>query len=108
MHVKGTVTVPNTGTAAALDNRNKKWILKSCASLTNCISEINNTQVDDAHDIDVVMSIYKLIEHNDICWKTSGSLCQYYRDEPVLDGTNNIIDFPVDNSNGIWFKFIEK
>ena len=54
------------------------------------------------------MSMYNLIEHNDICWKTSGSLWQYYRDEPVLDGTNNIIDFPVDNSNGIWFKFIEK
>ena len=55
IHVKGTVTIPNTGTAAAPDNRNKKIIFKNCASFTNCISETNNTEADDAHDINVVM-----------------------------------------------------
>ena len=65
IHGKGTRTVPNTGTAAALNNRNKKVTFKDCASFINCISEINNTQIDVAHDIDVVMLMYNLIEYSD-------------------------------------------
>ena len=49
-----------------------------------------------------------LLEYSDIYLKTSGSLWQYFRDEPVLDGTNNIIDFPVDINNIIPFKSKEK
>ena len=41
--VKGTITINNTGTDAAPNNRNKKVIFKNCAPLTNCISKINNT-----------------------------------------------------------------
>ena len=37
--------------------------------------------------------------------KTSGSLWQYYRDEPTLDNNNNIIDFPANNNNSASFKF---
>ena len=51
------------------------------ALLTNCVSEINNTQVDNAKDIDIVMPMYNLIEYSDNYAKTSGSLWQYYRDE---------------------------
>ena len=40
--VKGTITVNNTGIAAAQNNRNKKVTFKTCAPFTNCISEINN------------------------------------------------------------------
>ena len=54
IHVKGTVTVPSTATAAAPYNRNTKVIFKNCTPFTNCISEINDTHLDDAHDIDVV------------------------------------------------------
>ena len=32
------------------------------APFTNCVSRINNTQVDDAHNINVVMPMYNLIE----------------------------------------------
>ena len=42
----------------------------------------NNTQVDNAKYIDVVMSMYSLIEYKDNYSKTSGSLWQYYRDDP--------------------------
>ena len=70
IHVNGTITVLNTGTAAGPDNRNKKVMSKYCASFTNCISEINNTQVDDAHDSDVVVPMYYLIEYNNIYLKT--------------------------------------
>ena len=44
--VKRTLTVSNTGTAAAPNNRNREVVFKNCASFTNCISGINNTQID--------------------------------------------------------------
>ena len=62
IHVKGTMRVPNIGTVAAPNNRIKKLIFKNSVSFTNCISEMNNTQVDDAHDIDVEMPMCNLIE----------------------------------------------
>ena len=59
--VKGTITVPNTGTTVAPNNRSKKEIFKNCASSTGCISKVNNTEIDNAKDIDVIMAIYKLM-----------------------------------------------
>ena len=68
--------------------RDKDVAFKNCASFINCISEINNTQIDDAKDIDIVMPMYNLIEYSDDYSKTSGSLWQYYGDEP----NNNLAD----------------
>ena len=73
--VKRTVTGENK---AARDQRNnaanKKVIFKNCVPFTNCINRVNNIQVDDAHDIDVLMSMYNLIEYSDHYLKTSGIL----------------------------------
>ena len=45
--VKGNITVNNTATAGAdANNTNKKVIFKNCAPFTDCISKINNTQID--------------------------------------------------------------
>ena len=74
------MTVENTGAAPAPNNR-KYIIIKNCAPFTDCISEINNTQIDNARDIDVVMTMYDFIEYSDNYSKTCGSLWQYYRDE---------------------------
>ena len=64
--VRGTITVHNTAAADAdANNTNKKVILTSCAPLTNCISEINNAQVDNTKDNDIVISMYNLIEYSD-------------------------------------------
>ena len=46
------------------------------------VSEINNTEIDKAEGIDIVMSLHNLIEYSDNYSKTSGSLWQYYKDEP--------------------------
>ena len=54
------------------------------------------------------MPIHNLMKYSDIYSETSGSLWQYYRDEPTLDNNNNTIDFPVVNKNSISFKFKEK
>ena len=39
---------------------------------------MNNTRVDDAQKIDIIMTMYDLIEYSDACLRTSGSLWQYY------------------------------
>ena len=73
--VKGTIAVDNTAAADAdANNTNKKVIFKNCVPFTNCISEINNTQVDNGNDIDIVIPMYNTIEHSDNYLKTTGSL----------------------------------
>ena len=73
--VKGNISVNNTAAdGAAANNTNKKVIFKNCAPFTNCISKINNTQIDNAEYIDIVMPMYNLIEYSDNYSKTSGSL----------------------------------
>ena len=91
--VKETVSVNNTETVAALTNTNKKVIFKHCAPFTNCISEINNTQIDNAEYIDIVMLMYNLIEDSDNYSKTSGSLWQYCKEIPAVKDDGNIVDF---------------
>ena len=83
--VKRTITINGIGADAAArpaDERDKGVAFKNCAPFTNCISEINNTQVDNAKGIDIVMPMYSLIEYSDIYAKTTGSLWQCFRDEP--------------------------
>ena len=73
--VKGTISVNNTAAeGAAVNNNDRKVLFKNCAPFTNCISEINNTQVDNTKDIDIVMSMCNLIEYSDKYAKTTGSL----------------------------------
>ena len=65
-----TITVPNTAAASAtVNNTNKKVIFRNCAPFTNCITEINNTQVDHAQKIDIVMPMYNIVECNEDIWK---------------------------------------
>ena len=73
--VKGNISNNNTAAeGVAANNAAKKVIFKSCAPFTNCISKINKTQIDNAEYIDIVMSMYNLIEYSDNYSKTSGSL----------------------------------
>ena len=96
--VKGTITVNNT-TAANTDenNANKKVIFKNCALFTSCISEINNTQVANARDLDIVIPMYNLIEYSHNYSKASGSLWQYFKDIPAVDNHNAIANFTDNN-----------
>ena len=98
--VKGNISVNNTAAAgAAANNINKKVIFKNCAPFTNCISKINNTQIDNAEYIDIVMPMYNLIEYSDNYSKTSGSLWQYCKDIPAVNNNSDIVDFNGANSS---------
>ena len=89
--VKEKITIAGAGdneAARQAGERNKGVAFKNCAPFTDCISKINNTEIDNCQDIDIVMPMYNLIEDSDNYAKTSGSLWQYYRDEP----NNNLAD----------------
>ena len=74
-------------------NVNEEVVSKNCAPFTDCISEINNTQTDNAEDIDVVMPMYNLIEYSDNYLRWSGFLWHYYRDEPALTDVDPTANF---------------
>ena len=108
---KGTIAVNNTDAEDTdANNTNKKVAFKNCAPFTNCISKINNTQVDNAKDIDTVMPVYSLIEYSDNYSKTSESLWQCCKDIPAVDDNNNnntIVNFTKNNLTDS-FNFKEK
>ena len=97
--VKRTISVNNTAPqGAVVNNTNKKVIFKNCAPFANCISEINNTQIDNAKDIDMVMPMYNLIEYSDNYAKTTGSLWQYCKDIPARNANDEIVIFADGNT----------
>ena len=84
IHFSGNITIIVTGAvdvAKQAGVRNKGIIFKNFVPFTDCISEISNTQIDNAKDTDVVMPVYTLIEHSNNYLKTSKSSWRYYRDE---------------------------
>ena len=76
--VKGNITIANPDNA----KKNKAIAFKNNAPFINCISKINGIKIDNAEDLDVVMPIYNLLEYSKNYKKTTGSLWNYYRDEP--------------------------
>ena len=83
--VKWIITITGAGDDAAArraDERNNGVIFKNCVPFTKCIWKTNNTEIDNAQDIDIVMPMYNLVEYNDNYSKTSWRLWQYYKDDP--------------------------
>ena len=87
--VTGDITAPEPNNA----KRNKSIAFKNNASFINCISKINDVQIDNAEDQDVVMSMYNLLEYSKNYGKTTGSLWNYYRDEPNNPVSSNSESF---------------
>ena len=75
--------------------------LKNNAPFISCISKINDELVENAEDLDIVMSMYNLLEYSQNHEKTSGSLFDYYRDEPserIIGNGDNAINISIRNS----------
>ena len=85
--VKGTKTVEGDNNDQKRDN---KLSFKNNAPFRSCISKINNTFLDNPEDLDIVMSMYNLLEYSDSYSMTSGSLRNYYRDERNDDANENV------------------
>ena len=88
--VKGNITVNNTAAAVAA--------AKICAPFTSSRSKINNTQIENAQYIDIVMPTYNLMEYSDNYSKTSGSLWQYCKEIPAVNNEGTTVDFNAANA----------
>ena len=107
--VKGTITVAaprvNNNANNIGDKRNRPLILKNNAPFVSCITRINGELIEDADDLDIVISIYNLLEYSKNYRKTIGSLYNYYRDELSNDADDNNFDnIKVVNSNTFKYK----
>ena len=76
--VNGDIAVVNPDNA----KRNKAVAFKNNPPFISYISKINGVQIDKAEDLDVVMSMYNLLEYSKNYKKITVSLWNYYRDEP--------------------------
>ena len=104
MWVKGKITVTNPNDNA---NFNKELTLKNNAPFISCISKINGELVENAEDLDIVMPMYNLLEYSKSYEKTSGSLFNYYRDEPkehTIGAGNNTINISIRSSKSFDYK----
>ena len=79
-------------------------VFKNNAPFINCISKINGVKIDNAEDLDVVMSMYNLLEYRKNYRKTTGSLWNYYRDEPKSGTDDNNITHSILNSESFDYK----
>ena len=91
------VTNPNN------DVYDKKLAFKNSAPFTTCTSKINNTLIDNAEDLDIVMPMYKLLEYSKNYRNTTGSLWNYYRDE-TNTGIEGNINYSIKNSKSFDYK----
>ena len=102
--VKGKIIVTDPNNNANFDRR---LTLKNNAPFTSCISKINDKLVENAEDLDIAMPMYNLLEYSKNYGKTSGSLFNYYRDEPkehaIGDG-DNAINISIRNSESFDYK----
>ena len=80
-----------TNTASNNTYGEKKFVFKNNAPFISCISKIKGVQIDNTEDLDVMPS-YNLLEYSKNYRKTTGSLWNYYRDEPN-SGINNGINY---------------
>ena len=83
--VRGTITFTDPNNA----KRNKIVAFKNNAPFINCISKTNGVQTDNAEDLDVVIPMNNLLEYSKNYRKTTGSLWNYYRDEPSNPFSSN-------------------
>ena len=102
--VKGKITVTNPNDNA---NFNKELTLRNNAPFISCISKINGELVENAEDLDIVMPMYNLLQYSKNYEKTSGSLFNYYRDEPkehTIGAGDDAINISIRNSKSFDYK----
>ena len=96
------VTATNTANYNSFGE--KKLVFKNNAPFINCVSKINEVKIDNAEDLDVVMSMYNLLEYSKNYRKTTGRLLNYYRDEPNSSTDANNINPSILNSKSFNYK----
>ena len=102
--VKGKITVTNPNDN---NNFNKELTLKNNAPFISCIAKINGELVENTEDLDIVMPMYNLLKYSKNYEKASGSLFNYYREEPneaEIANNNGTINISIRNSKSFDYK----
>ena len=102
--VKGKATINLNGYSS---DETRKFVFKNNAPFQAFVSKINGKLVENAEDLDIVMPMYNLFKYSKNYEKTSGSLFNYYRDEPSTDTTRDgdqLINFSIKNSKSFDYK----
>ena len=103
--MKGRVSVRGTNDAI---KRNEKLNFRNDGSFRSHISKINNTFIDNAENLDIVMPMCNLLEYSDNYSMISGGLWNYYRDEVNDDkNENDNINIRINNNKTITSKSLE-
>ena len=87
------------------NNNNTKVACKNCTPFRKCRIEMDETFIDEAEHINIVMPMYNLIEYSDNYSDTSGSLWQFKRDE--IEGDVDLTvdgNYILDNSSSFKYK----
>ena len=72
---------------------------KNFVPFTKCITHINDEHMDEAKNLGITMSLYKLIEYSDNYSDTSGSLWQFKKDKSPVLNAGNPDNIAADNSS---------
>ena len=94
-------TVANANATNTLNDNafgEKNLVFKNNAPFINCVSKINGIKIDNAEDLDVVMSMYNLLEYSKNFRKTTDSLWTYYKDKPNSSTDNDNITHSILNA----------
>ena len=100
--VKGTITITDSNDASY----DKKLVFKNNAPFTSCISKTNNTLIENAEDLDIVIPMINLPEYSKSYRKTTVSLWNYYRDKPNsgIGGENKNANYSIKDSKSFGYK----
>ena len=93
--VNGNITLGGENDAS---KRNKSVAFKNNSPFIHYISRINCVQIDNAEDLDVVMSMCNLTEYGKNYRKITDSLWNYYRGKPNNPLSSNSKSFTYKNN----------
>ena len=74
---------------------------KNCALFTRCVTHINDEHVEAIENLDIIISMYDLIEYSDNYEDSSGSLYQFKRDESPINDAANRVNVALDNATNL-------
>ena len=77
---------------------------KNCAPFTRCVTHINDEHFETAEFLDIIMTMYNLIEYSDNYADSSGSFYQFKRDESPTNDDGNLLNLALDNSTSFKYK----
>ena len=81
-----------------------KATFKNCAPFRKHRAEINETFIDKAEHVNIVIPMYNLIEYSDNYSDTSGSLWHFNRDEQSKENNGNLFDLSAEYSSSFKYK----